>query len=236
MVKRWIARVIRLGAARNKTNGRNEENSSVKCQGCENTFKKSIQNKRFCSGSCYQKYRRSRRKKIIKKDTKVCDVCNKDFIPDKTTTKRCSLKCRAIHSRRYFEERWNKYREVKRKQSPIISQCGYCKKEFIVLKANQVYCSHLCRANNRKLRIKREKLLPAPRLREVTEEDINSSKYSNEIRAYKKSGKKIISFPHQPQPESFDVFINDIGTDNEKYTDDLENFNTGIKNGKFPRK
>ena len=138
--------------------------------------------------------------------------------------------------RRFYENRYKRYKEHRKSLAPIIGICDYCKNEFFKKKGNHIYCSHFCRDENRKIRINREKIFPAPILREIKESDILTSNFPEEIRAYKKSGKKIISFPHQPEPDSLDVFIDDIGTDNEKYSDDLENFNRGIKNGKFPRK
>ena len=46
-----------------------------------------------------------------------------------------------------------------------------------------------------------------PQLREVEERDINTSAYADEIRAYKESGKKIISLPSLDNPSTPDVII-----------------------------
>ena len=61
-------------------------------------------------------------------------------------------------------------------------------------------------------------------LREVTEKDINSSAYSDEIRRYQKKGKRIIKFP-TIEHQSPDVYIDIIGADNDGLNDDLNNFN-----------
>ena len=61
-------------------------------------------------------------------------------------------------------------------------------------------------------------------MREVTEYDIKSSEFSEEIRAYKKSGKKIITFP-AITPSSHDVHIDGVGVDNETLQEELSNFN-----------
>ena len=46
-----------------------------------------------------------------------------------------------------------------------------------------------------------------PQLREVEEKDIKTSAYADEIRAYKDSGKKIISLPSLDNPSTPDVII-----------------------------
>ena len=61
-------------------------------------------------------------------------------------------------------------------------------------------------------------------LREVTDKDINSSAYSDEIRRYQKKGKRIIKFP-TIEHQSPDVYIDIIGADNDGLNDDLNNFN-----------
>ena len=61
-------------------------------------------------------------------------------------------------------------------------------------------------------------------LREVTDKDINSSAYSDEIRRYQKKGKRIIKFP-TIEHESPDVYIDIIGADNDGFKEDLQNFN-----------
>ena len=52
-----------------------------------------------------------------------------------------------------------------------------------------------------------------PQLREIEEKDIRKSAYADEIRAYKESGKKIISLPSLDNPSTPDVNVD--GEDND---------------------
>ena len=68
-------------------------------------------------------------------------------------------------------------------------------------------------------------------MREVTEADITRSQFSEEIRAFKEAGKKIVSFPEiKSESEQKDFIIE--GHDSDTLSEDLEQFydvNKGTK-------
>jgi len=63
-----------------------------------------------------------------------------------------------------------------------------------------------------------------PQLRDVTEDDIKSSQFSEEIKAFKRTGKRIITFPEIVH-STLDVNIEELGQDNEDLLEELSNFN-----------
>ena len=70
-----------------------------------------------------------------------------------------------------------------------------------------------------------------PQLREVEERDINTSAYADEIRAYKESGKKIISLPSLENPSTPDVIIDEDDSDYREKESIINKHYIGEKNG-----
>ncbi len=75
---------------------------------------------------------------------------------------------------------------------------------------------------------KEPKLDWVPSLREVTDHDISTSEFSEQIKAFKKSGKKIITFP-PITPSTHEVNVEGYGVDNDRFEEDLSNFNSRNK-------
>ena len=201
----------------------------VKCRGCDTHFEQTSNQKRaWCSGKCYQ---RNKRKRRDFKDI-ACDICGKIFTPNKYNQKRCGHICRLIYKRHYFHNR-AETRVYVRKSKLNIKRCEFCKIQFEAVPKHKRYCSNECKniARSRRRRTSVEIKIQAPRLREITEKDINSSAYSDEIRRYQMRGKKIIQFP-TIEHESPDVYIDIIGADNDGLHDDLNNFHAKRKGGK----
>ena len=84
-----------------------------------------------------------------------------------------------------------------------------------------MYCSSTCRSEHKFWVGKKVRIDWVPQLREVTEKDITGSDFSEEIRAFKESGKKIIVFP---VIESSTLDVNIEGEDNDGLQEDLYNF------------
>ena len=196
----------------------------VKCRGCDTTFEQNNNQKRaWCSGKCYQ---RNKRKHFERKFDQInCDICGKTFTPKLYNQKRCGHICRLIYKRHYFHKR-SETREYVRKSKLNIKRCDYCNIIFEAVPKHKIYCSNECKniSRSRRRRTKVEIKIQAPMLREVTDKDINSSAYSDEIRRYQKKGKRIIKFP-TIEHQSPDVYIDIIGADNDGLNDDLNNFN-----------
>ena len=153
----------------------------------------------------------------------------KTFTPKQYNQKRCSHVCRLIFKRDYFHKR-AETRVYVRKSKLNIKRCEFCKIQFEAVPKHKRYCSNECKniARSRRRRTSVEIKFQAPRLREITEKDINSSAYSEAIREYQKKGKKIIKFP-TIEHESPDVYIDIIGADNDDLHEDLQNFNSKMK-------
>ena len=192
--------------------------SIVKCAGCENTFVKHT-NKIWCSGSCYQKYRRS----LDQKDLGYikCINCREYFLPSSIKNTLCSETCKRQNKREYFIKRWNRHRGHRKSVRPIRSKCKHCGIDYEVTRPNRLYCSSTCRSEHKFWIGKKIQIDWVPQLREVTEKDITGSDFSEEIRAFKESGKKIIVFP---VIESSTLDVNIEGEDNDGLLEDLYNF------------
>ena len=70
-----------------------------------------------------------------------------------------------------------------------------------------------------------------PQLRDVEESDIRKSAYADEIRAYKESGKKIISLPSLDNPSTPDVNVDGEDNDIPKKESTIIKQYLGEKNG-----
>lgn len=217
---KWIAKVIRSKSS-SAGSGRlasADTGSIVKCAGCENTFVKHT-NKIWCSGSCYQKYRRS----LDQKDLGYikCINCREYFLPSSIKNTLCSETCKRQNKREYFIKRWNRHRGHRKSVRPIRSKCKHCGIDYEVTRPNRLYCSSTCRSEHKFWIGKKIQIDWVPQLREVTEKDITGSDFSEEIRAFKESGKKIIVFP---VIESSTLDVNIEGEDNDGLLEDLYNF------------
>ena len=217
---KWIAEKLR-SKSDSAGSGRlasADSGSLIKCLGCENTFE-AFANKKWCSGKCYQKFRRSQRRRDLGYIN--CINCQKYFLPTSIKNKLCSETCRTHNKRNYFVNRWEKYRERRKKAKPIWARCKHCGINYEITRPNRLYCSDDCR-NQHKFWIKKKARIDwVPKLRKVTEKDIDSSDFSEEIRAFKEKGKKIIVFP---VIESSTLDVNIEGEDNDGLQDDLYNF------------
>ena len=225
MVGKWLSKILRTQTKGDNNAGVDQDKVHlVKCRGCDTEFeRKGIQRRVWCSGICYQRVKRN---PLAKKFKPIrCDVCGKTFRPTLYNQKRCGHICRLIHKRHYFHKR-SETREYVRKSKLNIKRCDYCNIIFEAVPKHKIYCSNECKniSRSRRRRTKVEIKIQAPMLREVTEKDINSSAYSDEIRRYQKKGKRIIKFP-TIEHQSPDVYIDIIGADNDGLNDDLNNFN-----------
>ena len=217
---KWIAEKLRSKSS-SAGSGRlanSDSGSVVKCAGCENTFKKHS-NKKWCSGSCYQKFRRSRRQRDL--GYIKCSNCGEYFLPTTIKNTLCSESCRTENKRKYFVKLWDSKRGQRKKAKTKWSKCKHCGIDYEVTRPNRQYCSYDCRNEHKFWLRKKAPIKWSPQLREVTEKDISSSDYAEEIRAFKESGKRIIVFP------SIDSTTPDVhieGEDNEGLSADLYNF------------
>jgi len=227
VVKRWIAKVLRVKPISDDSGAVDAEETRIKCLNCDNTFEK-FQNKAYCSQLCYQRHKRFKISQIHKPQELSCIVCGKTFVPTSTRNTICSESCRISNKRNYFEKRWKKYREHRKGLKPTRSKCKHCGIEYEVTRPNRLYCSKECRNISRLSLPKEPKLDWVPRLREVTEHDISTSEFSEQIRAYKASGKKIVSLP-AITPATHEVNVEGFGVDNDRFEEDLSNFNSRNK-------
>ena len=190
----------------------------IKCRGCHKTFEP-YRNKVWCSDQC----RVRARWKKIQHDTKICHICGREFEPKLCSQKRCSKLCQRIWTRQYHYERYESNR-IRRKLKVTFKACLYCGKRFEVVPANKKYCTNECKRIHRTIKRSFTKMLFVPKLRDVTEDDIKSSQFSEEIKEFKRTGKRIITFPEIVHSK-LDVHIDDLGQDNEDLLEELSNFN-----------
>ena len=217
---KWIAERIRktitIGDGRL---GTADIQPDIKCLGCEKSIPEHL-NKRWCSQKCYQKNRRERRNK--NREYIPCSYCGEYFIPKSTQNKLCSSSCQTSNKKKYFEIRWKKYRDRRKQLKPLRKKCKHCGISYEVTRPNRLYCSKECRNLNRIRIIKPLKVFEwSATLREVTDADIARSQFSEEIRAFKQAGKKIVSFP-EIKSEQKDFIIE--GHDSDTLSEDLEQF------------
>ena len=225
VVKRWIAKVLRTKPISDDS-GALDAKETIKCLGCDNQFKP-FKNKAYCTQLCYQRHRRLKRKRERK--PLICTVCGEEFLPTKTNAKRCSEKCRKIYVQNYFADRYKKYRKRRTTKPPERRKCKHCGIEYEVTRPNRIYCSFECRNQHKFWVQKTTPVKWAPSLREVTDKDIQTSKYAEEIKAFKASGKKIITLP-TITPATHEVNVEGLGVDNDRFAEDLSNFNS-----KYPK-
>ena len=231
MVGKWLSKILRSGNKDSALSGVGGiQTGYIKCLGCDTLFEKRA-NKRWCSSKCYSRTKRLKRRKI--REPRKCTECGELFTPIRDNNVRCSKRCQSIWQKRYFQEKCEYYRENRKKhRKPIL--CRNCQKDFIPSNTLKKYCSDKCRILSRsnKGKTKPIKLMwGVPKLREVDERDIKTSAYADEIRAYKESGKKIITLPSLENPSSPDVIID--GDDSEYIEKDsilIQNY-LGEKNG-----
>ena len=222
LVKRWIATILRATSTGNGSARVDEETiGRVKCRGCDSLILP-IRNKVYCSGLCYQRHHRLIKRKVH--EPVICTVCSKSFIPTKVNSLRCSEVCRTIHTRQYHAHRYEEFRKRRITREIERKPCRSCGITFEVTRPNRVYCSVACKREFRYIKARKHLFDWTPSLREVTDQDIQSSEFSEQIKAYKKSGKKIITFP-AITPSSHDVHIDGVGVDNETLQEELSNFN-----------
>ena len=178
MVRQWLSKILRTKAEGDNNAGVDQnEIRLIKCRGCDTLFeRKSIQNRVWCSGKCYQKNKRQRRNF---KDID-CDICGKKFTPKQYNQKRCSNVCRLIFKRDYFHKR-AETRVYVRKSKLNIKRCEFCKIQFEAVPKHKRYCSNECKniARSRRRRTSVEIKFQAPRLREITEKDIINGPFTS---------------------------------------------------------
>lgn len=73
-------------------------------------------------------------------ETKICDVCGKEFFPNKTRKYTCSKECS-------YKRKLASYKLLK---SPLKKKCVSCGKEFITNKKRKITCSKTCSINHKK--------------------------------------------------------------------------------------
>ena len=207
MVVKWFAKILWAGYEDSGLSGMDGiQTGIIKCKGCDTLFEKRA-NKQWCSGVCYQ--RAKRRRSALKRSPVKCTECGEMFTPLRTNSKRCSKLCQNIWKKRYSAERCSFYRENRRKRrQPIL--CRNCNAQFFPNHVLKKYCSPKCKRDftrESKIRKPIKLMWGVPQLREVEEKDIKTSAYADEIRAYKESGKKIISLPSLDNPSTPDVTI-----------------------------
>ena len=219
LLRQWIAKRLRqtitIGDGRL---GTSDIQQDIKCLGCDK-FIAISERKKWCSQKCYAKNIRLRRRKKL--DKKPCANCGELFRPSSIKNTLCSTPCRDSNRRFWNEQRNERARKFREKFGREKINCGYCGKTFEKTTPNRKYCSNKCRiANNYKIKTLEIKTFTAT-LRDVTDADIKRSQFSEEIRAFKKAGKKIVSFPTISEKQK-DLIIK--GCDSDSLYEDLDQF------------
>ena len=220
LLGQWIAKRIRKTISDgNGGVGTADIQPGIKCLGCEKSIPEHL-NKRWCSQKCYQKNRRARRLRTREKIP--CHYCGEYFRPKSKLNTLCSQSCKTANKKKYFEIRWEKYRDRRKQLKAVRAKCKYCGIDFEVTRPNRLYCSKECRNLNRINKFKPLKVFEwSATLREVTDADITRSQFSEEIRAFKEAGKKIVSFPEIKSSQK-DFIIE--GHDSDTLSEDLDQF------------
>ena len=149
--------------------------------------------KQYCNNICYQRYKRAKTKKV--RQPINCYECNKLFTPTRDHHFRCSNHCRKVFQTRYSKQHRLKYQKKER------FPCQFCGQLFVRSHYLARFCSKPCkRSHEAKFRIK-PKTIIQPSTREITEDDLNTSKHSEAIKEFKEAGGKVKVYPSLPSPK-----------------------------------
>ena len=91
--------------------------------------------------------------KITAKETKICEVCGKEFVPVNSNCKVCSEECRKIH-RRAYRDKINEQNRQKTRERLGTRICVVCGREFEPPSPINVTCSPECQIERNKVSIK----------------------------------------------------------------------------------
>jgi hypothetical protein len=153
----------------------------------------SYQVKRYCNNICYQRFQRAKTKK--KYEQRICLECNKPFTPTRDHHFRCSNECRKVFQTRYSKQYRFKYKKKER------YPCKFCGQLFVASHYLVVFCSRPCkRQHEAKFKIV-PKFSIQPSTRDITEEDLKTSKHSAAIEEFKDAGGKVKVYPSLPGPK-----------------------------------
>ena len=149
--------------------------------------------KRYCNNICYQRYQRGRAKKV--REPILCHECNKLFTPKRDNHFRCSDHCRKVFQARYLKQNRIRYQST-RERFP----CQFCGQLFVPSHYLITFCSRPCkRQHEAKIKIRPAAIKPTQR--EITEDDLKTSKHSDAIEEFKEAGGKVKVYPSLPGPK-----------------------------------
>ena len=149
--------------------------------------------KRYCNNICYQRYQRAKSKK--RREPIFCHECNKLFTPKRDNHFRCSDHCRKTFQARYLKQNRIRYKST-RERFP----CQFCGQLFVPSHYLITFCSKPCkRAHESKIKIRPTAIKPTQR--EITEDDLKTSKHSDAIEEFKAAGGKVKVYPSLPSPK-----------------------------------
>ena len=148
--------------------------------------------KRYCNNICYQRYKRARFKK--RRAERSCLECNKPFVPKRDNHSRCSNECRKVFQARYLKQNRIKYKKKER------HPCRFCSQLFVASHYLVRYCSSKCKREYEASRVIPIRPKIKPVFRDITVDDLNTSKHSDAIAEFKKAGGKVQMFPTIPSP------------------------------------
>ena len=147
--------------------------------------------KRYCNNICYQRYKRARFKK--RRAERSCLECNKPFVPKRDNHFRCSKECRKVFQARYLKQNRLKYKKKER------HPCRFCGQLFVASHYLITFCSRLCKRRH-DTKSKRRPTAREPNFRDITEDDLKTSKHSDAIEEFKAAGGKVKVYPSLPGP------------------------------------
>jgi len=153
----------------------------------------SKQVKKFCNNICYQRHKRAQTKVV--REPIFCLECNKLFVPKRDNHVRCSRTCRENFHNRYSRENRQKY-QSSRERFP----CKFCGQLFVPEHYKFKFCSKSCKKQHQ-LRLKKDPSKVKPITREISADDLKTSKHSDAIEEFKKAGGQVKVYPSLPGPK-----------------------------------
>jgi hypothetical protein len=164
------------------------------CPQCgKNVVSLSYQVKRYCNNICYQRFQRAK-VKIIRQQ-RVCLECDRLFVPMRDNHFRCSDHCRKVFQSRYFKEHRARYKNQKERVS-----CRFCSQLFIPSHYFVKYCSSKCKREYEASLVIPIRPKVKPVFRDITVDDLNTSKHAQEIAEFKDAGGQVQTYPTIPSP------------------------------------
>ena len=194
--RRLAKRLWKTATAISKTvDAKSRTNSLRHCPECgKKVVSLGWQVKRYCNNICYQRYQRGKTKKH--REPIFCHECNKLFTPIRDNHYRCSESCRKVFQVRYLKRNRQGSKDIKER-----FPCQFCGQLFVPSHYLITFCSKPCkRAQEAKYKLKPITVIE-PTQREITEDDLKTSKHSDAIEEFKEAGGKVKVYPSLPGPK-----------------------------------